>query len=210
MHTVGCADQHMQAPFAENYALLDNQPYEEHHILMKNSMGKNKRNILWLTGAILVSLALIIVVTSYTYSRPPYEVFPIVIDRLEMQLLKMQLEIPAKAQVGESIPLKLKVKNTGWYPVELTLGGRPPYNFIVSNEHGSEIWSWTSENPMLLIIDVKTFPPREELEFATEWQQVDSWGNTIPPGTYLVKGVLNLEPPEILETESRQLIITSR
>ena len=40
-----------------------------------------------------------------------------------------------------------------------------------------------------------TLEPGEELEFVGEWEQVDNRGEPVPPGVYLVRGGLNLGPP---------------
>ena len=47
--------------------------------------------------------------------------------------------------------------------------------------------------------------PGEELEFVGEWEQVDNRGEPVPPGTYLVRAVLNLESPEKLVTEVQKV-----
>lgn len=58
------------------------------------------------------------------------------------------------------------------------------------------------------ILELKTLKPGEELEFGAEWDQLDNDGDPIPGGTYFVRGVLNTEPPQKLETEPKRLIIS--
>ena len=43
------------------------------------------------------------------------------------------------------------------------------------------------------------------MEFVGEWEQVDNRGEPVPPGTYLVRAVLNLESPEKLVTEVQKV-----
>jgi hypothetical protein len=127
----------------------------------------------------------------------------------ELSSLTLELEIPAEFQVGQPVPLKLKLRNTSQQPVELILGGRPPYDFVVTKQDGIEIWRWSHGQAIQAILEVRTLNPGEELEFTTEWQQLDNAGAPIRPDTYFVRGVLNSDPPQKLETEPKQLIITS-
>ena len=57
------------------------------------------------------------------------------------------------------------------------------------------------------ILATKTLEPGEEVELTGEWEQVDNRGEPVPPGTYLVRGVGNMEPPEKLVTEAHELEI---
>jgi len=122
--------------------------------------------------------------------------------------LALWLEAKSEVRVGETADLKLKVRNSSDRLVELTLGGRPAYDFVVTKPDGMEVWSWLHGQVIQDILELKTLNPGEELEFAAEWEQVDNEGNPVPPGTYLVRGVLNTEPPQKLETEPKQLIIS--
>ena len=59
--------------------------------------------------------------------------------------------------------------------------------------------------------DGKTLEPGEKLELVGEWEQVDNRGEPVPPGTYVVRGVLTLgqtdlgPPDEVLVTETHEL-----
>ena len=128
----------------------------------------------------------------------------------EPSVLSAELELPTKSRVGESIPLKLKVKNNSGNPVTLALGGRPSYDFSVTTEDGTEIWRWLHGQVIQAILEVRILKSGEEVVFATDWPQVNNAGDLIPPGIYWVHGIINLDPPEKLETEPKQLLITSR
>ena len=75
------------------------------------------------------------------------------------------------------------------------LGGRPPYDFEVSTPDGEQVWNWKCGKIINQPGDGKTLEPGEELEFVGEWEQVDNRGEPVPPGVYLVRGGLNLGPP---------------
>jgi hypothetical protein len=121
--------------------------------------------------------------------------------------LTIWLEVPAEVRAGEIVPLKLKLKNSSDRPVELTLGGRPAYDFVVARPGGTEIWRWLHGQEIQAILEQKALSPGEELEFAAEWGQKDNTGTQVQPGSYFVRGILNLEPPQKLETEPKPLIV---
>ena len=60
----------------------------------------------------------------------------------------------------------------------------------------------------LTVLDSDTLEPGEELEFIGEWEQVDNRGEPVPPGTYLVRGVLDMEPPEKLVAPPHELEVS--
>lgn len=131
---------------------------------------------------------------------------------IPLQFLSLWLEVPAEIQAGETVPLKLKVKNTGECTFKLSLGGRPAHDFIVTSLDGTEVWHWWHRQPVQRVIVEKTLQPGEELEFEVDWDQKDNDGDPVPPATYFVQGVLAVlpggqAPPQRLETEREQLII---
>ena len=68
------------------------------------------------------------------------------------------------------------------------------------------VWHWhVCQGHPRSIGDIETLEPGEELEFIGEWEQVDNRGELVPPGSYLVRGVLNLESPEKLVTEVQKV-----
>jgi hypothetical protein len=119
----------------------------------------------------------------------------------------LTLEAPTRVSFGQSVVLKLKVKNTGQKALDLYLSGRPAYDFVVMGADGTEIWEWLHGQPVQLILEIKKLHPGQELEFRAEWNQHDNTGRPVAAGTYLLKGILNLELQK-LETEPRTLEIS--
>lgn len=131
---------------------------------------------------------------------------------IPLQYLTLWLEVTSEVQAGETVPLKLKVKNTGKCTFKLSLGGRPAYDFIVTKLDGTEVWRWLHGLPIRLAIEERFLQSGEELEFAADWNQQDNDGNPVPPGTYFVQGVLRVlpegkGPSQQLKTEQKRLII---
>jgi hypothetical protein len=122
--------------------------------------------------------------------------------------LTLWLEVPAGGRVGEPVPLKVKVQNTSNGPTEVTFGGRPAYDFAVTKPDGLEVWRWSHGQGIQAILELKTLKPGETVEFVAEWEQRDNEGQPVPAGTYWVRGVVHLEPPERLETAPKSLRIS--
>ena len=129
--------------------------------------------------------------------EPPDEAFLSTID--------YSLEVMSQAPYGETVRMNLTLWNVSDGTVNLVLGGRPPYDFEVSTPDGQQVWYWKCGKIINQPLDSKTLEPGEELEFIGEWEQVDNRGASVPPGAYLVRGVLNLESPEKLVTETHKL-----
>lgn len=122
----------------------------------------------------------------------------------------LSLEAPDEVEEGQTVNLKLIWRNLTDRPIELTLGGRPAYDFVVTTDEGKEIWRWLAGQTGQDILEIKTVGPGQKLEFTLEWQPVDQAGVALAPGKYLIHGVLNLESPAALKTKPKPLIIRSK
>ena len=107
-----------------------------------------------------------------------------------LDAIDYSLEAVSKVPYGDTVSLKLKLRNTSDEPVQFFTGGRPPHDFVVTTANGEEVWNWQCAKIILLPLDRKILKPGEELEFTGEWEQVDNRGEPVPPGTYLIGGVL--------------------
>ena len=134
---------------------------------------------------------------SLDMGRDPSEEFLDAID--------YSLEAASKAPYGDTVLLKLTLRNTSDEPVRFFTGGRPPHDFVITTADGEEVWHWKCAKIILLPLDRKTLQPGEELEFTGEWEQVDNRGEPVPAGDYLIRGVLKMESPERLVTPRHKL-----
>ena len=131
------------------------------------------------------------------FGEPPEEAF--------LQAVDYSLELVPQAPYGETVEMKLRLRNVGDGPVSFYLGGSPAYDFVVSTADGELVWHWMCAKITLLSLGPETLEPGEELEFVGEWEQIDNRGGPVPSGVYSVRAVLNLDPPEKLVTEAREL-----
>ncbi len=129
--------------------------------------------------------------------EPPEEAF--------LQAIEYSLEVVSQAPYGETVEMKLTLRNVSDGPVSFYLGGSPAYDFVVSTADEELVWHWKCAKLTLLMLGIKTLEPGEELGFVGEWEQIDNRGEPVPPGTYLLRAVLNLESPEKLVTEVQKV-----
>ena len=122
-----------------------------------------------------------------------------------LDAIDYSVEAASKAPYGDTVLLKLTLRNTSDEPVQFVTGGRPPHDFIVTSADGEEVWNWLCARNQLLPLDGRTLQPGEGLEFVGEWEQVDNRGEPVPAGKYLIRGVLDMEPPERLVTQPHEL-----
>lgn len=121
-------------------------------------------------------------------------------DETFVRAIEHSLEIVDQAPYGETVRMALRLRNVSDGPVSFSLGGRPPHDFVVSTPDGEQVWHWKCGQIILQPLDSKTLEPGEQLEFAGKWEQVDNRGEPVAPGTYLVRAVLNMDPPQRLVT----------
>jgi len=119
----------------------------------------------------------------------------------------LSARVEAMGPVGRTIRLKLWIKNESERRLTLMLGGRPAYNFLVKRPDGALVWEWQRGKIIQQILERRSLEPGEELTFEVTWRLVDARGRRVPPGEYVVQGVLNLEPPEKLLTDPLPLRI---
>ena len=129
--------------------------------------------------------------------EPPEEAF--------LQAIEYSLEVVSQAPYGEPVQMKLALRNVSDGPVSFYLGGWPAYDFVVSTADEELVWHWMCAKFTLASLNIETLEPGEELEFISEWDQVDNRGEPVPPGVYLVGAVLNLDQSEKLVTETHKL-----
>ena len=114
------------------------------------------------------------------------------------------LEVVFQADYGETVSAKLTLKNSSDAPVHVYTG-RPPHDFVVATVLGQEVWHWRCGKTFQAIMEEINLEPGEELVLVGEWEQMDNWGEPVPAGTYLIRGMLVMEPAGILATPPREL-----
>ena len=124
-----------------------------------------------------------------------------------LRAIDYSLEVEDQTSYGETVQLKLKLRNASDDPIAFNLGGSPPHDFVVYTPVGEQVWHWKCARFTLAVLDSETLEPGQAMELIGEWEQVDNRGKPVPPGTYLVRGILDLEPPERLVTLAKELVV---
>ena len=114
------------------------------------------------------------------------------------------LEVVSQADYGATVPMKLTLKNSSDAPVQFYTGA-DLHDFVVATVHGQEVWHWNCGKSFPAVLREVNMEPGEELVLVGEWEQMDNWGEPVPPGTYLIRGMLIFAPAGILATPPHEL-----
>ena len=114
------------------------------------------------------------------------------------------LEVVSQADYGETVSMKLTLKNNSDAPVQFYTGGSA-HDFVVATVYGQEVWHWNCGKSFPAILRQINLEPGEELVLVGEWEQMNNWGEPVPAGTYLIRGMLVMEPAGILATPPQEL-----
>ena len=126
-----------------------------------------------------------------------------------LNAISYSVEAASTAPYGDTVFLKLKLRNTSYKPIRFFTGGRRPrHDFIITTADGEEVWNWQCGRIREFSLDGRTLLPGQKLEFVGEWEQVDSRGEPVPAGDYLIRGVLQMESPERLVTPPHELRVS--
>ena len=121
--------------------------------------------------------------------------------------LTLQVDLPAEVPAAAPVKLRMTLRNTGKQTVEVYLGGRPAHDFVVTTADGTHVWRWLEDRVIQQILEIRPLKPGEQIEVDAEWPARNARGNPVSPGRYLVSGVLNMDPPEKLQTMPREIVL---
>ena len=88
------------------------------------------------------------------FGEPPDEAF--------LRAINYSLEVMEQASYGETVRMKLTLRNDSDNPVSFSLGGRPPYDFVVSTPDGEQVWHWKCGKITNLPLDSESLETRTE------------------------------------------------
>lgn len=95
------------------------------------------------------------------------------------------------------MPLVFRVTNAGKVSVTLQLLGRTPTaDFRVSDARGRTIWSLLRGQTLLGALRLYPLDAGKALVFRAVWNGRADAGSPVPPGEYLIRGVLLTDDPD--------------
>ena len=112
--------------------------------------------------------------------------------------MHLEIAVPPEARAGDSVPIVLRLVNDGSAQVEVALQGRPvAFDISVTRPDGSLVWRRLDGETVTAILQLRALPAGDTLVFRADWDQTDASGRPVPPGKYLVTGVLPSDPPQV-------------
>ena len=106
------------------------------------------------------------------------------------------------------MPLVFTVTNAGPTSVTLQLLGRvPAADFQITDLRGRTIWSRRRGETLLGLLRLFPLDPGKRLSFRHVWNQRTDEGSLVPPGEYLIRGVLLTDDPTGLASPTERLRI---
>jgi hypothetical protein len=104
--------------------------------------------------------------------------------------------------------LVFTVTNTSRVSVTLQLLGRTPTaDFQVTDLRGETIWSQLRGQTLMGALRLFPLEGGKQLSFRQVWNQHSDSGSAVPPGEYLIRGVLLTDDPEGLASPPTRLRI---
>jgi len=120
--------------------------------------------------------------------------------------LDLEMEISTDKisySIGETVLISMELINHGTETISLTTG-LPESDFEVLDEQGNQVYLWSNGKFFIAVIRAIIIHPGEVLFYNMTWDQKDNNGNSVPAGTYTIKGWIS-EYPEYFDTVSIQI-----
>jgi hypothetical protein len=106
------------------------------------------------------------------------------------------------------VPLLFTVTNTGKVSLTLQLLGRTPAaDFRVSDLRDRTVWSRLRGQTLLGALRLFPLGAGKHLSFRQVWDQRGDTGTLVPPGEYVIRGVLMTDDPQGLASAPMKLRI---
>lgn len=114
--------------------------------------------------------------------------------------LRYSLDMPRANFGSEDVVVRLSVKNTGDRDVKMVFTNELEFDLIVQKEINLvfvtiplDIWIYSSCHQNLPKPHVLTLKSQETKTYEASWPQVNSKGDKVSPGRYILTGVLDVE-----------------
>jgi hypothetical protein len=122
--------------------------------------------------------------------------------------MRLEIELPAQARRGTTVPITLRLVNPTAEPVEVVLQGRPTaFDVVVTHDPGEVVWRRLEGEVISAILQLRTVQPGDSLVFEAVWDQRTLAGTPAAPGEYLVTGEIPSDPPSRFRSAPKLLRI---
>lgn len=121
----------------------------------------------------------------------------------------VSLDVPGSVVAGETVPIKVRVRNVSSAPLDLYLRGRDvTFDIAITDSAGDAVWSRLAGEPIQAILQLRTLAPGEVLELSHDWDQKSQRGGAVAPGRYTVRGTVLTDGTTSLESAPVPVEIT--
>jgi len=122
--------------------------------------------------------------------------------------MKLDLVLPDTVQLGQAVPITLRVTNQSREAASLYSQGRPTaFDLVITLPGGTRVWSRLKKAVIASVLQIRELAPDQVLEFRDSWDQRDDRGRPVPAGDYSVVGILPTDPPDQLRSRPETLRI---
>lgn len=122
--------------------------------------------------------------------------------------MRLEITVPAEVRRGDSVPVILRLVNDADTAAEVALQGRPvAFDVTVTHPNGLRVWRRLAGETVTAILQLRTVPAGESLDFLTAWDQRSATGAPVPAGEYEVKGTIPSDPPTEFRSGPAKLTI---
>lgn len=108
---------------------------------------------------------------------------------------------------GETVNLTFSVSNVGRDTIPLTFGSTQQYDFSASVS-GSLVWRWSQGRVFAPVILPGRLAPGQTITYRESWNQKSNSGFQVPPGSYVMQGILTNIPPPTVPSASTAITIS--
>ncbi len=122
---------------------------------------------------------------------------PTVSRQLDNQI-RLTVVLPKKTfSLGESIPIKLVIKNLSSKIAQISYSSSQHYDFHIIDLNKKPVWSWSRGRVFAQTFEELQMLPNASTVFRSTWKQQDDDGNPVKPGYYwLIAGWKKLPTAE--------------
>ncbi|WP_268623207.1 BsuPI-related putative proteinase inhibitor [Paenibacillus alvei] len=111
-------------------------------------------------------------------------------------------------QHKDYITLQFGIHNVAGEELVISYGSQP-YDFIVTNEVGKEVYRWSLNKFFTAEVVERTLNKDEKMSYEERWSFLDHEDKPVPRGKYKIEVVFLIHLPELIEPQSPQYLSIS-
>jgi hypothetical protein len=102
--------------------------------------------------------------------------------------MRVEILVPPSVEVGEPVPIAIRISNTADRSIQLHLQGRTTVFDLTVSRGDSVVWRRLEGETTPAILQLRSLAPGEVLELKHTWDQRSNAGSPVGPGSYRVAG----------------------